>query len=233
VTRSHFAVFIRLKRLEEKGAAEVIRERESPIIRIEVRSISPFARSGLEAAIAADPRFEIATEEDHEAKDLPDVILLDGLEFEITLLASISARAPTRFVLLSDRLKVTEFGQLAQLGVRAILNRDSSIQEIMATLEAANQGLIVISPEFIRELSPAENPRRGNLNDDLPEPLTEREREVLTLLAEGAGNKEIAARMGISENTAKFHVSSILGKLGATTRTEAVTRGYRLGLILI
>jgi len=71
------------------------------------------------------------------------------------------------------------------------------------------------------------------LIDELQEPLTAREKEVLALLAEGAGNKEIAAKLSISENTAKFHVSSILGKLGATTRTEAVSRGYRLGLILI
>jgi NarL family two-component system response regulator YdfI len=71
--------------------------------------------------------------------------------------------------------------------------------------------------------------------DDLPpgEPLTAREIDVLSLLAEGAGNKEIAARLHISEHTAKFHVSSILAKLGAATRTEAVTRGYKEGLILI
>jgi DNA-binding NarL/FixJ family response regulator len=56
---------------------------------------------------------------------------------------------------------------------------------------------------------------------------------VLALMAEGTGNREIAVRLNISENTVKFHVSSILNKLGAATRTEAVTRGYREGLILI
>jgi DNA-binding NarL/FixJ family response regulator len=56
---------------------------------------------------------------------------------------------------------------------------------------------------------------------------------VLALLADGAGNREIAKRLGISEHTAKFHVSSILNKLGAGTRTEAVTRGYKEGLIVI
>jgi DNA-binding NarL/FixJ family response regulator len=65
------------------------------------------------------------------------------------------------------------------------------------------------------------------------EALTARESEVLTMLAEGAANKEIAARLNISEHTAKFHVSSILAKLGATTRTEAVSRGVRQGLIVI
>jgi two-component system, NarL family, response regulator YdfI len=65
------------------------------------------------------------------------------------------------------------------------------------------------------------------------EPLTAREAEVLGLLAEGAGNKEIAERLKLSEHTVKFRVSSILGKLGATTRTEAVARGVRQGLVLI
>jgi DNA-binding NarL/FixJ family response regulator len=63
--------------------------------------------------------------------------------------------------------------------------------------------------------------------------LTPRESEVLALLADGAANKEIASRLSISEHTAKFHVSSILNKLGATTRTEAVARGYKEGLIVI
>jgi DNA-binding NarL/FixJ family response regulator len=65
------------------------------------------------------------------------------------------------------------------------------------------------------------------------EPLTARESEILALLAEGGGNKEIASRLHISEHTVKFHVSSILAKLGASTRTDAVARGYRDGLIVI
>lgn len=211
----------------------MIPERERAIIRIEIRSASPFARSGLEAAIAADPRFEIATENVPDSENLPDVILLDGLDTEIATPELILSRPSRRFVLLSDRFDPVEFGQLTQLGLRAILPRDSSIREITAALDAANQDLTVIAPEFLPELLPAQSPQRAEVSDDLLEPLTERELEVLTFLAEGAGNKEIAAKLGITENTAKFHVSSILGKLGATTRTEAVTRGYRLGLILI
>jgi two-component system, NarL family, nitrate/nitrite response regulator NarL len=63
--------------------------------------------------------------------------------------------------------------------------------------------------------------------------LTPRERQALTLLAEGLSNKQIAARLHISEHTAKFHVNSILGKLGAGTRTEAVMRGLRSGLLKV
>jgi DNA-binding NarL/FixJ family response regulator len=65
------------------------------------------------------------------------------------------------------------------------------------------------------------------------EQLTAREIEVLTMLAEGEGNKQIARRLGISEHTVKFHVGSILGKLNASSRTEAVTAGLRQGLIVL
>ena len=67
--------------------------------------------------------------------------------------------------------------------------------------------------------------------DELLEQLTPREGEVLRLLADGLGNKDIAVKLGISEHTIKFHIHSLLGKLGAASRTEAVTRGLRSGLI--
>ncbi|HZY06001.1 MAG TPA: response regulator transcription factor, partial [Anaeromyxobacteraceae bacterium] len=67
----------------------------------------------------------------------------------------------------------------------------------------------------------------------LDEPLTPRELEVLGLLAEGLPNKAIAARLGISEHTAKFHVNAILGKVGAESRSEAIVRAARLGLVVL
>ena len=74
----------------------------------------------------------------------------------------------------------------------------------------------------------------GDADDDpLVESLTAREREVLALLADGVGNREIAHALGISEHTVKFHLGAIFGKLGAATRTEAVRRGLRLGLIAL
>jgi DNA-binding NarL/FixJ family response regulator len=126
-----------------------------------------------------------------------------------------------------------ELARLVKLGVRAILPRDSSPQEIAVALQAVAHDLVALTPELLESLLPAGSEDREEENEYLQEPLTARETEVLALLAEGAGNKEIAAKLNMSEHTAKFHVSSILGKLGATTRTEAVTRGYRLGLIFI
>ena len=74
-------------------------------------------------------------------------------------------------------------------------------------------------------------PRQTDLDDSLEEPLTPREIDVLELLAEGLANKSIAARLGISDQTVKFHVASVCGKLGAANRTDAVRRAVRRGLV--
>lgn len=129
-------------------------------------------------------------------------------------------------VLLGD----LEPGEGIRRGARAVLPRNAEPPEIIAAVEAAAAGLVVIRPEMVDRLIPAvstgesETPR---------EALTAREIEVLTMLAEGEGNKQIARRLGISEHTVKFHVGSILGKLNASSRTEAVTAGLRQGLILL
>ena len=73
----------------------------------------------------------------------------------------------------------------------------------------------------------------GEADPDIPQPLTPREVEILALLAEGLPNKAIASRLGISDQTVKFHVSAIYGKLGASNRTDAVGRGVRRGLIVL
>lgn len=199
------------------------------MIRVKVRSPSPFAQAGLENAISADLRFEIVTAGESDSDQAAEVVLLDGADSATN--ASISDTG-ARIVLLTDSVDRSDFGRLSDLGIRAVLPRDSSVREIAAALEAASEDLTVIAPEFLHELLP--EPSAGRQDEEyLEEPLTAREAEVLALLAEGAGNKEIAVKLKISESTAKFHVSSILGKLGAATRTEAVTRGYRLGLILI
>ena len=207
------------------------------MIRVSVRSASPFARAGLESALASDPRFEIVGERNtlFESDDDPDVILLDASEADLPRTHSTlsgAVRSP-RYVLLTDSITASAVARLFPIGVRAVLPRDSSAPEIAAAIEAVAQDLAAIAPDFLESLLPGDSATRDDEIEELLEPLTTREQEVLALLAEGAGNKEIAAKLSISENTAKFHVSSILGKLGATTRTEAVSHGYRLGLILI
>ena len=121
-------------------------------------------------------------------------------------------------------------------GVRGILPRNVTPAEIAAAIEAVAAGLFVFHPAEIDSLPllrPRESETAPDVGEPLLEPLTPREIEVLQLLSAGVGNKEIAARLNISEHTAKFHVASIMGKLGAASRTEAVTLGIRHGLVLI
>ena len=108
-----------------------------------------------------------------------------------------------------------------------------------SAVEAALAGLIVLprdALEIFEETAPTQDANYESTALDLEplaETLTPRERQVLDMMAEGFGNKEIAWRLQISEHTVKFHVSSILAKLGASSRTEAVTQGLRRGLIMI
>lgn len=105
--------------------------------------------------------------------------------------------------------------------------------DIVTAIEAAAAGLVVIESSDIGTLLRAPSSVSGGGSSALIEPLTPRETEVLRLLAAGLGNKEMASRLVISEHTIKFHVASIMGKLGAGSRTEAVTLGIRHGLIMI
>jgi NarL family two-component system response regulator YdfI len=115
-----------------------------------------------------------------------------------------------------------------QAGVRGVLPSEAGAEQVMSALDAVSKGLVVLHPAGVGVARAARSEEV-----ELIEPLTPREREVLQMLAIGLGNKEIAARMKISEHTAKFHVAQILGKLSASSRTEAVTVGMRLGLVLL
>jgi NarL family two-component system response regulator YdfI len=121
-------------------------------------------------------------------------------------------------------------------GVRAVLPRNVTPAEIVGAIEAVVAGLYVFHPSDVDSISmlrPRESDTASEFGRPVVERLTPREIEVLQLLSEGLGNKEIAVRLNVSEHTAKFHVASIMGKLGATSRTEAVTLGIRHGLVMI
>jgi two-component system, NarL family, response regulator YdfI len=134
-------------------------------------------------------------------------------------------------VLLNNGRSLSWANQALRAGVRGIFPRDLSAAQLAAALNAVGQGFAVLHPgEFQFQGTGAV---AANEAADLVETLTAREREVLQMLAQGRGNKEIAARLKISEHTVKFHVASILGKLGASTRTEAVSVALRRGLILL
>jgi NarL family two-component system response regulator YdfI len=117
-------------------------------------------------------------------------------------------------------------------GVNAILAREADAEELGLAVAASEAGLILLHPSSAQQLTAASLlPRESGFDE--PEHLTPREREVLRLISEGLGNKQIASQLAISEHTAKFHISSILGKLSVASRAEAVSQGIKRGLIPI
>ncbi|MBL8604634.1 MAG: response regulator transcription factor [Myxococcales bacterium] len=116
-----------------------------------------------------------------------------------------------------------------QRGASGALGRVASGPGLRAALHAAYRGVVALSPEFMKRA-----PRgSGEARAEGGEALTAREREVLAHMAEGLSNKLIAVELGISEHTAKFHVNAVMAKMAATTRTEAVVRAARRGLLML
>jgi DNA-binding NarL/FixJ family response regulator len=141
-------------------------------------------------------------------------------------LSELSAEGLPIVSLLSDPVHA---GEVWAAGARGILSRDASGGSLRAALMAAAQGMVVIDPQIAVALVPsAEHAPAQTLGE-----LTPREVDVLQLLSEGLPNKAIASRLGISEHTVKFHVNAIMGKLGAQSRTDAVMRATRSGLIIL
>jgi two-component system, NarL family, response regulator YdfI len=209
------------------------------MISLRVIASSPIVRAGLEAVLREDSRFAILTSlgagaSMARARNVrPDVLVIevDNANKLSACLGTFGGDAPP-IVLLADHLGRAEIRRALHSGVRAILPRDATGPEIRAAIEGAAAGLVVLSAEDMDALLPTDTElvREELIPGDT---LSAREVEVLAMLAEGLGNKDIAARLKISEHTVKFHVSSILGKLRATTRGEAVARGVREGLIVI
>jgi two-component system, NarL family, response regulator YdfI len=129
--------------------------------------------------------------------------------------------------------------------IHAVISRDANSEDMQMALQAADAGFVLLHPTSVlgllqdnaiskmNDLSGEDFAQDDLASEDVAEDLTARESEVLRLVSMGLGNKEIAVRLAISEHTAKFHISSILGKLHAGSRTEAVSLGIRKGLIPI
>src|SRR5262249_15643081 len=118
-------------------------------------------------------------------------------------------------------------------GVRAVVPRIATAEEIVAAIQASVAGLVVLHPDALHSvMSPMPSRDRPEFHPS-DRILSRREIEVLRMIAEGLGNKEIASKLGISEHTVKFHISAIFAKLGASSRTEAVIIGIRVGMIMV
>jgi len=205
-------------------------------IRVLLVASDPLARAGLAALLADQPTLNIvgqlAPAVDPAASLAvyqPDVLLWDlgwASSAVREALGPAAAWGKPLLALLPDPELAAE---VWSAGVRGLLLREIETDALVAALTALVHGLVVIEPTLINftTVTLASTP--------MPpvEALTPREREVLQRMAEGRANKNIARDLAISEHTVKFHVNAILGKLGAQSRTEAVVRATRMGLVLL
>ena len=214
------------------------------MIRVFIVAASPLARSGLQQLLAS-PEIEIvgsAVDLDSasgllsEPEAEPDVFVVDASRDSGAVVATISG-GPSDIgadipIVVLESADNGAGSDLLRQGARAVLPATVSPAEMIAALRAVTSGLIVLHPLTIAAL-PHAAINTSRTTEELVEPLTKREKEVLQMLAAGLGNKEIAAKLNISDHTAKFHVGSILGKLGVSTRAEAVATGIRRGFVLL
>ena len=212
------------------------------MIRVFIVAVSPFARGGLEnlltargvSVIGSTSNLDLVAEQVLDAE--PDAVLVDASgEHSGDVLDAVIASelaAESAMIVLLDHPPPGWVADALRAGVRAILPAAVSADQLAAAIEAAITGLYIVHPSELSAMLPAATTASSNVAE-LAEPLTPREREVLQMLASGLANKEIAAKLSISDHTVKFHVASILGKLGASTRTEAVALGIRRGLVLL
>ncbi|HXZ43329.1 MAG TPA: response regulator transcription factor [archaeon] len=216
------------------------------MIRVLVASASAVGRPGLETLIATDRSLEVVgrsatlTTLAREIEDVqPDVIVVQldtrthgGLGEFPAIFRVRDELDPPAVVVLADPQQSAGLAKAIQSGITALLPLDATLTEMKGAIEAAVAGLIVVHPAFL-DVLPEIQPASRQPAEIPKSPLTAREVEVLNLVAQGLGNKEIASRLGISEHTVKFHIGSIFNKLDASSRTEAVTLGIRAGSIML
>jgi DNA-binding NarL/FixJ family response regulator len=156
------------------------------------------------------------------------VLALGEAETRRALRSLRDAAARPAIVALAEQPARLWTSSLRALGLHAVLPPRATSDELASTLHAVQSGLFVLNADALATATAAQAPPLASTSS-----LTAREREILELIAEGAANRRIAARLAISRHTVKFHVASILAKLGARTRTEAVTLALRAGLLAV
>lgn len=205
-------------------------------IRILIVDDHSVVRKGLRTFLGLDPEFEIIGEasDGQEAVQLagqlkPDVVLMDLLMPKmdgITAIGHIRRDLPdTEVIALTSVLEDSKVVGAVRAGAIGYLLKDTEADELCRAIKAAAAGQVQLSPQaaatLMREVRAPES----------PEPLSERETDVLRLLAQGNSNKEIAQALVLSEKTVKTHVSNILGKLSVPSRTQAALYAVRIGLV--
>jgi DNA-binding NarL/FixJ family response regulator len=192
---------------------------------------SPLVRSGLAAILGNSPSLRVVAEATPaEAQVLPargvDIVVCDvpdGAEVDAVI-----EQTPRGVPILALVGAGAQPMKLFHAGARGVLRRDATADQLSAASVAVASGLCTIDESLLVNMVAA-SPRSSEVF--APVELTPREHQVLELVAEGLSNKLIGLRLDISEHTAKFHVNSLLEKLEADTRTDAVVRAARRGLL--
>ncbi len=208
----------------------------SMAIRIMIADDHAVVRQGLRMFLTLDPSLEIVGEATNgkealqQAREIkPDVVLMDLLMpvmDGIEATAAIKRELPdTEVIALTSVLEDSSVIGAIRAGALGYLLKDTKAEELIQAIKAAYEGQVQLSPQAAARLM------REVRAPESPETLTERETEVLRLLAEGHSNKEIAQILTIGEKTVKTHVSSILAKLNVSSRTQAALYAVRIGLV--
>jgi DNA-binding NarL/FixJ family response regulator len=196
-------------------------------------------RREINAALHANPAFTIAGSVGDDAaltrlldRHAADVVLTEAAPLDV--LSGWRRRYPNTAFVVVAHADADGLDALAA-GVQAVLPRGASGAEIAAAILAAHSGLSVLPRPLLAALLEVNSIETREPPDEGADssPLTARERDVLAAMADGASNKVIARRLGISYHTVKFHVAAILAKLDADSRTEAVARAAHLGLVML
>jgi NarL family two-component system response regulator YdfI len=211
------------------------------VIRVLIGARSEVVRAGLTSLLTADPMFQVvgtfSIDDLTQVEDLQaEVVLLDlDSPPDESLLAAIQsggALVNSSLMILTEDTESLAVDVLGS-GLRAILPRYATPEEIIAAIQAAATGLVALHPDIFDSMLSRIRPGQQSELDPSGQILTPREIEVLRMIADGLGNKEIASKLSISDHTVKFHISSIFAKLSASNRAEAVTLGIRHGLIMV
>jgi DNA-binding NarL/FixJ family response regulator len=212
-------------------------------IRVLLVDDQTLVRQGVRSLLALAEGIEVVAEasDGKQAVDMipqiqPDVVLMDmrmpvmsGLE-ALQALARTNSLPPTIILTTFDDDQLVLAGLKA--GAKGYLLKDVSLEQLVGAIQAVADGGSLVQPAMTqRLLSGLEHMRNDFVSLDRPDPLTERETEILRLMAGGYSNKEIANSLGVAEGTVKNHVSNILSKLGVRDRTRAVLKAFELGIV--
>jgi DNA-binding NarL/FixJ family response regulator len=206
------------------------------MIRVLIAAPTPALRAGLRALLSAADIEIVGEVAVLGAPDVDrsavDVVLVADVELLAGANRAIGAETRMGMLMLANDSRAAELLRALPLVGWGILAQDASPAELQTAIRTIAQGLVVLPAALVEQLLRQRGPIAA-LAQPPAEPLTAREREVLQLVSQGLSNKLIARELQVSEHTVKFHISSIFAKLGAASRTEAISRGARQGLITL